>query len=190
MYTEENTMVYCVNTGKMADILVEGAPCVITPKETGIPWQWEAIQVDGVWIGTNTHNPNKLCKEFLPKYFSKPFKSEFKIENIRVDFADKNTLIEVKHVHWLKDKTFIFPDCITERSSKQLKTLSNLTDWNRYLIYIVQRNERYAVSSLESIDQNYFKMVQIAKESGVQFLAFNCKIDENSIEISEQLEVI
>lgn len=190
LHTNEGKLVYCPNTGKMTDLLVEGALCGISPKETGMSFQWNTVNINGEWIGVNTQVPNILCKDFLPKYFNSSFKSEFKINNIRVDFANHNTLIEVKYLHYVLNNQFIFPDCITTRGTKQLNVLSSLQDWNRYVIYIAQRKGNFSITSLKEIDPDYFNAVQNAKNKGVKFLGFNCLVSYNSVEIKDELVLI
>ena len=42
----------------------------------------------------------------------------------------------------------------------------------------------------KDIDKNYYKNYLLAKKSGVQFLAYRCNIDTNSITIEKKLNII
>jgi len=40
------------------------------------------------------------------------------------------------------------------------------------------------------LDKNYYNNYLLAKKSGVQFLAYRCKIDPKEIKIEKKLEII
>lgn len=190
---------HCVNTGKMADILVAGSSAIISKKNTGtLSYTWEAIKINDIWIGTNTNVPNKLVSKLLASkqisgLESEDFKSEvtfkFNSQTYRADFASKNTVIEVKNVHWVKNNIAYFPDCVTKRSSDQMNILIELKKQNKrvIVIYILQRNDVNVVSTDNITDSVYFSQIEKAKKHGIEFLAYHTVISEKSIKIDKQI---
>ena len=185
------TQVYCCNSGRMADILVPGSMCTVSSKLTGIPYEWQAINIGGTWIGVNTANPNKLVKELLVDLFpNEVFRQEVTFGQYKADFASNSKIIEVKNVHWKVGDIAYFPDCVTTRGARQILDLIELSNvYECYVIYIVQRNDVFKVSSDISVDKNYYNNVLLSK-SKIKYLAFNCNIDVNHVEINQQIECI
>ena len=187
-----NYLSYCVNTGKMADILVPGAECIITQKEGGkLNYIWQAVKLN-TWIGTNTMNPNLLVEKLLKKIFPKDiFKREVSFGKYRADFASETKIIEVKNVHWRVNDIAYFPDCITIRGTKQLEIINKLLiKYDCYVIYIVQRNDVEKCSIANFIDLNYYNESQKAHSLGLKYLAFNCNVSPKGIEINKEITFI
>jgi sugar fermentation stimulation protein A len=183
---------YCPNTGKMSDILNPGSECIVSNILAKNSLCWQAIREGENWVGVNTFLPNKLVQNILPILFpNQEFKRELRFQGYRADFASQSIVVEVKHVHWKNNDRALFPDCITERGTRQMNVLSALqkSGYSCYLIYILQRNDIEIVSS-SSIDLKYRDAAQSAKEAGVQFLAFNCNISFKGVSINKQINVL
>ncbi|OED45550.1 hypothetical protein AB836_01500 [Rickettsiales bacterium (ex Bugula neritina AB1)] len=188
---------HCINTGKMADILVEDSNSIITPKTTGtLSYQWEAIKINNTWIGVNTWTPNNIVelminKNMLKKYgISGNFKRDRKIGDYKPDFINENTIIEVKNVHWKINDTFFFPDCPTERGLRQLKNMIHLKqkyNKNIIIIYIIQRHDGEKMT-ISKIHQEYYNNIIIGKNLGIKILAFTCKIELEGIYFHKEID--
>ena len=112
-YNNEIITAHCANTGAMQDILIQNNKCILSSKSSGkLLYTFEAIDNHGTWVGTNTMNPNRIIKSYLPYLFpNQIFTPEVQFPGTRVDFASDNIIIEVKHVHWLpKDNNIILPN--------------------------------------------------------------------------------
>lgn len=193
-YMDDNgieTQVYCCNSGRMADILVPGSVCTVSAKPTGIPYEWQAINIDGTWIGVNTANPNKLVKELLSDLFPNDvFRQEVTFGQYKADFASNSKIIEVKNVHWKVGDIAYFPDCITTRGARQILDLIELSDtYECYVIYIVQRNDVFKVSSDILVDKHYYQNVLLSR-SKIKYLAFNCNINASHVTINRKIDYI
>lgn len=215
-YTKDG-ITYCPNTGKMTDILIKDTDCILSKKaqkqkvninekeKIKLEFQLEALWYKNNWTGTNTQNPNKLAKLLLPIIFpnSEPFIAEksfiMQESNVannskrlifRADFASKTHVIEIKNVHWTRydEETAYFPDCKTERGAKQMLYLSELAqNFSCYVIYIIQRSGVKYFSLASDVDPLYYKNAQIAEKAGVKFLAFNCNLNMDFIEIANEV---
>ncbi len=189
-----STQCYCPNTGKMAGLLVPGAKCLLSHKDSGIPYQWEAINLNDVWIGVDTSIPNKLGPYAIDYLIqtnqleSGLLEKEVKFGHFRVDYKIGHQLIEIKHVHWIVDNMALFPDCITSRGARQLEDMINLQlqGFKCYNLYILQRNDCDQLS-IASLDSNYYNQSINAKNHGIKSFAFNCNINTIGIEINKQI---
>lgn len=185
-----DTLTYCCNPGKMADILVLNSECIVTSKTSGIPYEWQAIKIENEWIGVNTSIPNKLIKNILPQLFpNEIFQAEKSFGQYRADFASDTIIIEVKNVHWKKDGIAYFPDCVTTRGARQLLDLAELSNkYQCYIIYVVQRQDVEFIKIADFIDKKYWTNYKLAPN--LKTLAFNCHIDSKGIKIHKQIEFI
>jgi sugar fermentation stimulation protein A len=190
--TNNCSVAYCPNVGKMTDLLLQGAQCVFSKYEGKLLWKWEIVSIDNVLIGVNTQNPNYLVEKNLYKIFpNENFKKEVSFDNYRCDFASKTKIIEVKNVHWKVNDSAYFPDTLTSRGARQMLDLAQLSSsgYDCYVIYVIQRSDCQKVSNAQWIDQLYSKNADIAKNSGVKFLGFNCQLNQEGISLLSQIEV-
>jgi sugar fermentation stimulation protein A len=184
--------VWCANPGRMSGLLIPNEKIIIS--QSNKSFTWEAAFVENTWVGTNTHNPNKLVREILNDLFpNEIFLSEVSFtskdnQKYRADFVSESKIVEVKNVHWKRyhdqnDSTAYFPDCITARGAKQVNILNELSDkYECYIIYVVQRNDVQSLTISSDIDKNY--ALAIRNNKNIKSLAFNTLIsfnDENNI---------
>lgn len=194
----QNTLLaHCPNTGKMSGLLIKDALCLLSSKSTGLSYTWEAVKSNDIWIGVNTSVPNKLVEQLLlhnlvPGVENMNFQKERLIKHLKYkpDFSNENIIIEVKNVHLVENNIAYFPDCITERGSRQMKALINLQKSGKkcIVIYILQRPDVDILSIHPQYDIEYLKISKEAQNTGIQCLAFNCNITETSINIKKQIQ--
>lgn len=185
---------HCVNTGKMAGLLVENRSTILSKKTSGLPYTWEAIKTENGWIGVNTFTPNKLVKQMLNDGLipGEIFQQERLIKEFKYkpDFSNDNYIIEVKHVHLVIDNIGYFPDCPTERGARQLDALINLKKQGKkvILIYILQNNHGHKLTIAKDIDPLYYSKALEAKKNGIESFAFNCNISLEGVFINSLIE--
>ena len=187
---------HCPNTGSMKTCGSPGDTIYLShnddPKRK-LKYTWEFTETSGGLIGINTHRPNQIVKEALQNRkiselseYSKVF-PEKKRGNSRLDFyleGDKNKpacWVEVKNVTLLEDNQLLFPDAVSERALKHIKTLEEiLKEGERaVLLFLINRPEGTSFKPAEHIDPAYSKALIEAKEKGVEVL---CYRSENSLE--------
>ena len=135
---KEIVTAHCPNTGSMKGLLDEGNEVYISrnddPKRK-LKYTLEIVKVKKNLVGVNTHFANKiafhglsnnLIKEIVNSDSIKP--EVFFDKETRFDFlVEKNKqkiFVEVKNVTLFRDeKTAEFPDAVTSRGSKHVKTL-------------------------------------------------------------------
>ena len=122
---------------------------------------------------------------------------EFYNKNTRFDFLinknNQNHFIEVKNVTLFRTNNVAeFPDAVTSRGSKHIKTLVDAIKkgYKSYVLFLVQIQNIENFQIAKDIDKIYYENYLLAKKDGVQFLAYRCNIDTNSITIEKKLNII
>ena len=198
---------HCPNTGSMMGLLGENNDTWISynnnPKRK-LKYTLEIIKVNNNLVGVNTHLANKIVLEGLSNNYIKEFNNLDKIKpevfynkETRFDFLikkkNRECFIEVKNVTLFRNGLVAeFPDSPTSRGSKHLITLIDAKNkgFKSYVIFLVQIEKMTKFKIARDLDKNYYNNYLLAKKSGVQFLAYRCKIDPKEIKIEKKLEII
>lgn len=200
---EEVVIAHCTNTGSMKSVIEEGAPVLISLSNNPnrkTKYTWEMIFINGSWVGVNTANANKIAKEIvLANNISglqnlQQLKSEVKIMDSRLDFFGIDTegtevWIEVKNVSMKEGDWALFPDAVTTRGQKHLKTLMEIKKQGHRaaMIYIIQRSDVKYFAAAQNIDPEYSKLLQVAKKNGVEVYPVQMKLNEKGIHFHKEL---
>ena len=198
---------HCPNTGSMMGLLDQNNEVWISknndPKRK-LKYTLEIIKAKDNLVGVNTHLANKIVYEGLSNNLINEFMNSDSIKpevyynkNTRFDFLvnknNQNHFIEVKNVTLFRTNNIAeFPDAVTSRGSKHIKTLIEATKkgYKSYVLYLVQIQNIENFQIAKDIDKIYYKNYLLAKKDGVQFLAYRCNIDTNSITIEKKLNII
>ena len=204
---QETIIAHCPNTGSMMGLLDEGNEVFVSknddPKRK-LKYTLEIIKVKKNLVGVNTHFANKIAFHGLSNNLVKEVKNTNNIKpevffdkETRFDFlVEKNnqkTFVEVKNVTLSrKDKLAEFPDAVTSRGSKHLKTLIEATKkgYKTYLLFLVQIQGVTDFKIAKDIDKEYYENYKLAKKAGVKFLAYRCKISSKEIKIEKKIKII
>ena len=204
---KEIVTAHCPNTGSMKGLLDEGNEVYLlknnNPKRK-LKYALEIIKAQNNLVGVNTHMANKIVNHGLTNNLIKELQNNDTIKSevffnkeTRFDFlVEKNKqqiFVEVKNVTLFRDKeTAEFPDAITSRGSKHLRTLINAIKkgYKAYLIYLVQIEKMKYFKIAKDIDTEYNKNYITAKKAGVNFLAYRCKMSSKKIFIEKKLKII
>ena len=198
---------HCPNTGSMKGLLKEGNEVYLhkndDPKRK-LRYGLEIIKAGKRLVGVNTHLANKIVNHGLENNLIPELKNSNTIKpevffdkETRFDFLlEKNNqkiYLEVKNVTLFRDKeTAEFPDAVTSRGSKHLLTLIDAIKkgYKSYLIFLVQVQNMKKFKIAKDIDNEYYKNYLIARNSGVNFLAYRCKISSKEILIEKKIKII
>ena len=198
---------HCPNTGSMMGLLNTNNDVWISknddPKRK-LKFTLEIIKVKNNLVGVNTHLANKIVHHALTHnlidelnkcdhiktevFFNKETRFDFLVNK-----KNQKIFIEVKNVTLFRsDKIAEFPDAITSRGLKHLKTLIDAIKkgYKSYIVFLVQIQEMKYFKIAKDIDKEYYQNYLIAKKAGVNFLAYRCKISPNEIKIEKKLKII
>jgi len=195
---------HCTNSGSMKSCIEIGAEVFLTPvndPKRKTKFTWEMIKINGDWIGINTGNPNKLAFEAifagtisgLEGY--KSVRREVKYGDSRFDvFAENESekcFVEVKNVTMKKGRYALFPDAVTTRGQKHLKTLMEVkaSGIRAVMLYIVQRSDVEIFAPATEIDPNYAEALKLSVNAGVEVIVMQAKVTPQKIELVKMLPV-
>ena len=204
---KEIIIAHCPNTGSMMGLLNENNDAWVLKNEDPkrkLKYTLQIIKTSKNVIGVNTHLANKLVHEGLQNNTLLEFKNLDKIvtekfynKETRFDFfVEKNKkkiFIEVKNVTLIRDgKTSEFPDAITTRGSKHIKTLmdAHKKGYECYVLFLVQIENCKYFRIAKDIDNEYYENYKLAKKSGVNFIAYSCKVGSKEIKIDKKIEIL
>jgi sugar fermentation stimulation protein A len=204
---KEIVVAHCPNTGSMKGLLNEGNDVYISknddPKRK-LKYTLEIIKVKKNLIGVNTHFANKIAYHGLSNNLINELKNNDSIKpevffnkETRFDFlVEKNKqkiFVEVKNVTLFRnEKIAEFPDSVTSRGSKHLKTLiaAIKKGYKAYLLFLIQIEGVEHFKIAKDIDKEYYDNYLLAKKAGVNFLAYRCKISSKEIKIEKKIKII
>lgn len=193
---------HCTNSGSMKSCLEDGAEVFLS--ETNNPkrktrFTWEMIKINNHWIGINTGNPNKIAFEAISNNQIDKLagysnvKREVKFGDSRFDiYAEKEgkeCFVEVKNVTLKEGKHARFPDAVTTRGQKHLKTLIDVKSQGKraVMLYIVQRMDVEVFAPARDIDPVYADLLKEAFEKGVEIIPIQVEVSPEEIKIAKEL---
>ena len=187
------TLAYCANSGSMTGCLVTGSPALLwdseEPKRKRL-FTWRAIELDGVWVGTDTHFANRIVEEALLQLLIPGLTCYDKLERERileighrVDFllteASGVCYIEVKSATIVENGVARFPDSITPRGLKHLEGLTRKAEEGHrvVLIYLIQRGDVESFTVSNTHHPAYAEAFKRAVKAGVETIAISVTVN-------------
>ena len=196
---------HCTNSGSLKTCIEEGAPVFLSPAKDPkrkTKFTWEMIFINGNWIGINTMIPNKLAYDAIVVGDIKKLrgytsvKREVSFDDSRFDiYAENDTekcFIEVKNVTMRVDNFARFPDAVTIRGQKHLKTLIKVKKLGirAVMLYVIQRVDVDFFGIADKIDPEYGKTLKHAIDNGVEVIAVQAKVTPEEISIIKELPLV
>jgi len=197
---------HCPNSGSMTGCALPGSHVLFS--ECGkpsrkLPYTWELVQVDGVWVGINTFRTNRIAREGIENGIVSELSGYDSIRgevpygaHSRLDFklsGEKgDCFVEVKNVTLVAGRRALFPDAVTTRGQKHLRDLMEIVaDGKRGVIFfVVQRGDADTVSPADSVDPEYGRLLRLAVNNGVEAIAYQALVSPREIRLSHRLQVI
>ena len=204
---KEIVTAHCPNTGSMKGLLDIGNEVYLLPNndpKRKLKYGLEIVKAKRNLVGVNTHLANKIVLHALENNLINELKDNdfiksevFYNDKTRFDFLvkkkNKKYFIEVKNVTLFRNKdTAEFPDAVTSRGSKHLLELIDAIKkgYKAYLLFLVQIQNMKYFKIAKDIDPEYYKNFLIAKQAGVNFLAYRAEINKNKIIIDKKIKII
>ena len=193
---------HCTNSGTMKSCLENGAAVFLSPvndPSRKTRFTWEMIEINGGWVGINTANPNKLAFEAIRdgaipgmEHYTH-VQREVQFGDSRFDlFAENETekcFAEVKNVTLKEGKYALFPDAVTTRGQKHLKTLMEVKKqgMRAVMLYIIQRTDVEIFAPAAAIDPGYARLLKEAAGAGVEVIPMMAAVSPEKIELLKKL---
>ena len=188
-------IVHVKNTGRCRELLQPGAE--VWCQESTNPnrktkFDLITVRKGDRLINMDSQAPNIAAGEWLRSGGLgeiTDLKAESFHEDSRFDFSfkkdGKQCFLEVKGVTLEHDGVCAFPDAPTERGVKHLKGLTKLAQegYGAYVLFVIQMPDVKYLHPNDETDPAFGAALREAAENGVQVLAMDCAITEDTMEI-------
>jgi sugar fermentation stimulation protein A len=191
------------NTGRCRELLIENAEIFLQfDDKAGRKTRFSLISVvkGKKLINIDSQAPNKIFHEWLTKgdLFKNivAIKPEYTYKNSRFDFyvktSEKDIFIEIKGATLEENSVVLFPDAPTERGLKHIYELcdARLNGYETYIIFIIQMRGVLYLSPNYRTHRAFGEALNYAESKGVNILAYDCNVTENTIELNEKINII
>ncbi|MBD5545611.1 MAG: DNA/RNA nuclease SfsA [Lachnospiraceae bacterium] len=194
------------NTGRCRELLTKG--CRVYLEENDHPnrktkYDLVAVEKGERLINMDSNAPNQVVKEWLSspecilfreekQIFIKP---ECKYGNSRFDFyietEKRKIFMEVKGVTLEEQGVVKFPDAPSERAVKHIEELimSLEEGYEAYVMFVVQMKGVTCFTPNGATHEKFCAVLKEAAKKGVNILAYDCQVTENSLKLDEPVRV-
>ena len=189
------------NTGRCRELLPKGAKVwCLDAQSPSRKTRYDLITVQKGerLINMDSQAPNAAAREWLEAGGLgeiENLKAESKWGDSRFDFSftkdGRLCFLEVKGVTLENDGVCDFPDAPTVRGTKHLKELTELArqGYGAYVLFVIQMRAVHWLEPNDRTDKPFGQALRNAKNAGVEILAYDCEITENTMEICEKVKV-
>lgn len=202
----ENVIVHVKNTGRCRELLVKDTEVYLEYfSETSRKTKYDLITVNkmGRLINMDSSAPNKAVYEALQKgkdilHINEPLthiKMEHKYKQSCFDvYAETKTdkiFAEIKGVTLEENNIVMFPDAPTQRGVKHIMELVDAKEngYSAYIIFVIQMQSPAYFTPNYKTHAEFGEALQYAQSKGVNILAYDCIITENSIDLNNQIDI-
>lgn len=189
------------NTGRCRELLVPGATvwCQISDHPNRkTKFDLIAVHKGNRLINMDSQAPNLAAKEWLLAGglgSIEGLRAETVHGDSRFDFSfrkdGRQCFLEVKGVTLETDGVCTFPDAPTERGAKHLRGLTRAAKdgFGAYVLFVIQMENVAYLHPNDATDSDFGDALREAAESGVNILAMDCAVTEDSMDIRQQVEM-
>ncbi|MGE5605154.1 MAG: DNA/RNA nuclease SfsA [Bacteroidota bacterium] len=204
LMNDRTETVHVKNTGRCREILIPGTTVILEKakhEERKTQYSLIAAYKKEMLINIDSQAPNQVVYETLSKGLLHQFKNliritkEVRFGNSRFDLYYENEsekgFIEVKGVTLERDGTALFPDAPTERGAKHLVELAEAvkSGFKGYIFFLIQMKGPRQFLPNTTMDSKFTEALRIARASGVEILAYDSMVTEDSLVLGEPMEL-
>ena len=195
--------VHVRNTGRLKELFVENVLVLLEPAsnpERKTRFSLVCVRKKEQWVNVDSSAPNQIVEEMVrsDRLFSDVtyIRREKTFGNSRFDLyvehGEQKHFIEVKGVTLEAGGAARFPDAPTERGIKHIRELieAKKQGFLASIVFVIQMK---GISYFEPNKENHPEFARVLKEAndaGVEILAFDCKVTEDSIEGDQPVPVV
>ena len=197
----QEQIVHVKNTGRCKELLTPGAQVWCQRSDNPsrkTKFDLITVRKGDRLINMDSQAPNIAAKEWLLSGGlgnAEDVRTETKHGDSRFDFSfmlnGRQCFLEVKGVTLENDGICAFPDAPTERGAKHLRGLRRCVEegFGGYVLFVIQMSDVKYLHPNDATDPNFGKALLEAAAAGVQVLAVDCTVTENSMTISNFIPV-
>lgn len=189
------------NTGRCRELLIPGATVWCQRSDNPArKTRYDLITVrkGSRLINMDSQAPNIAAKEWLLSGGLgeiQDLKAEYTHGDSRYDFSflrdGKRCFLEVKGVTLENEGICAFPDAPTQRGSKHLRGLTRAAQdgFGAFVLFVIQMEDVRYLHPNDTTDPNFGAALREAAQNGVQILAMDCAVSENTMVIRRPVQV-
>lgn len=191
----QEEVVHVKNTGRCRELLPGGAQ--VWCQRSGNPnrktkYDLITVRKGDRLINMDSQAPNIAAGEWLRAGGLGPvenLKAETVHGDSRFDFSftlnGQPCFLEVKGVTLENDGVCAFPDAPTDRGARHLRGLTQAAKegYGAYALFVIQMSDVKYLHPNDSTDPNFGAALREAAANGVQVLAMDCAVTEDTMEI-------
>lgn len=197
----ETQIVHVKNTGRCRELLPAGAEVWCQRSDNPsrkTKYDLITVRKGSRLINMDSQAPNIAAKEWLLSGGlgkAENVKAETTHGDSRFDFSftleGKPCFLEVKGVTLENDGVCAFPDAPTERGTKHLRGLQKCVEegFGGYVLFVIQMSDAAYLHPNDATDPAFGKALREAAAAGVQILAVDCTVTENTMTIRDFVPV-
>ena len=198
----QTEVVHVKNTGRCRELLPAGAQvwCQRSDNPTRkTKYDLITVRKGSRLINMDSQAPNAAAKEWLSAGGLGPIEN-LRAETVhgdsRFDFSftkdGRQCYLEVKGVTLETDGVCAFPDAPTERGAKHLRGLQRAVQegCGGYVLFVIQMADVEYLHPNDTTDPNFAAALREAAANGVQVLAMDCTVTEDTMTIRKEVPVI
>ena len=191
----QEEIVHVKNTGRCRELLPKGAEVWCQQSDNPnrkTKFDLITVRKGGRLINMDSQAPNTAAGEWLKNGGLgeiSELKAEYKHGDSRFDFTfikdSKRCFLEVKGVTLENEGVCAFPDAPTERGAKHLRGLTRAVQegYGGYVLFVIQMADVKYLHPNDATDPEFGKALREAAANGVQVLAMDCAVTEDTMEI-------
>lgn len=198
----EEQVCHVKNTGRCKELLTDGVTVIVqraSNSERKTKYDLISVYKNEMLINIDSQAPNKVVFEWLKNGGLTEnialIKPEYTYKDSRFDFymeiADKKIMLEVKGVTLEENGAAMFPDAPTARGVKHVNELAKLAadGFETYIIFVIQMKKMRYFTPNRTTHPEFADALKRAHESGVNIMALECEVGENSLEITGEIDI-
>lgn len=194
-------IVHVKNTGRCRELLPVGAQVWCQKSDNPnrkTKYDLITVKKGSRLINMDSQAPNIAAKEWLLSGGlgpAKNIKAEITHGDSRFDFSftlnGKPCFLEVKGVTLENDGICAFPDAPTERGAKHLRGLQKCVEdgFGGFVLFVIQMSDVEYLHPNDATDPAFGKALREAAAAGVQVLAVECTVTEDTMMIGNFVPV-
>ena len=198
----QEEIVHVKNTGRCRELLPAGAQVWCQRSDNPnrkTKYDLITVQKGDRLINMDSQAPNIAAKEWLLAGGLgdlQDLKAETTHGDSRFDFSftlnGKTCFLEVKGVTLENDGICAFPDAPTDRGAKHLRGLRKCVEngFGGYVLFVIQMSDVKYLHPNDATDPDFGKALREAAAAGVQVLAVDCVVTEDSMAIHQNVAVV
>ena len=198
----QTEIVHVKNTGRCRELLPVGAQVWCQKSDNPsrkTKYDLITVRKGSRLINMDSQAPNAAAKEWLLSGGLGPIedlRAETKHGDSRFDFSFTRNgtpcFLEVKGVTLETDGICAFPDAPTERGEKHLRGLQKCVEdgFGGYVLFVIQMSDVKYLHPNDATDPGFGRALREAAAAGVQVLAVDCAVTEDTMTIGNFIPVV